>query len=62
MSWILLFSAILLEIFAASQLQLSEGFTQVGHSVSTVALFTLSSLCIVVACKKLDAMLTRWYI
>ncbi len=61
MSWILLFSALLLEVAATSQLKLSEGFTDVGYSLGTVMLFALSCICAAIACKKIDLMVRGWY-
>jgi len=54
MAWLLLFAAIILEVFATVQMKLSDGFTKTDASVSTVALFILSFLCASFAFKKID--------
>lgn len=54
MAWILLFAAILLEVFAMIQMKLSEGFTKWDSSVSTVVLFMLSFVFAAFAFKKID--------
>lgn len=61
MSWVLLISALALEVFAAMQLQLSEGFTNFGYSFNACALYVLSFVCVIAAFKKIDTMLTDWY-
>jgi len=54
MAWLLLFTAIILEVFATVQMKLSEGFTKTDATISTVALFILSFFCASVAFKKID--------
>lgn len=54
MAWLFLTAAILLEVFASIQLKLSDGFTKLDYSLSTVILFALSFVFAAVAFKKID--------
>ncbi len=54
MAWLLLFSAIVLEVLAMVQLKLSEGFTKSEFSFGTIFLFILSFICATFAFKKID--------
>ena len=54
MAWLLLFSAIALEVLAMVQLKLSEGFSKPEFSFSTITLFVLSFVCATFAFKKID--------
>jgi multidrug transporter EmrE-like cation transporter len=54
MAWLLLFSAIVLEVLAMVQLKLSEGFSKPEFSFWTIALFILSFVCATFAFKKID--------
>lgn len=54
MAWLLLFSAIVLEVLAMVQLKLSDGFIKTNYSIATVILFVLSFVCASFAFKKID--------
>lgn len=53
-AWLILFVAIALEVMATIQLKLSNGFSDVNHSVNTVILFALSFIFAAFAFKKID--------
>lgn len=54
MAWIMLFSAIVLEVLAMVQLKFSQGFSKPESSIATITLFILSFACATFAFKKID--------
>ncbi len=54
MAWLLLFAAVLFEVFAMVQLKLSDGLAKVDSSITTVLLFALSFICASFALKRID--------
>ena len=58
MSWLLLISAICLEVCGTTCMKLAEGFTKVLPSILIFVFYALSFTCMTFAVKKLDLSLT----